>query len=102
MGIDPYKVSYLERADKWLGPIGEGAIEQRGEAIASVRTDFNLIDTIPAQRGIRAAIGGRGVPAGQQRQRAHQRHAQPAGPRAQPGQIFQIAHAAAPRRAHSV
>ena len=22
MGIDPYKVSYLERADNWLGPIG--------------------------------------------------------------------------------
>jgi uncharacterized protein (DUF362 family) len=53
MGIDPYKVSYLERADNWLGPIGEGSIEQRGEAIASVRTNFNLIDTIPAQHGIR-------------------------------------------------
>ena len=24
MGIDPYKVSYLERADNWLGPIGRG------------------------------------------------------------------------------
>lgn len=53
MGIDPYKVSYLERADNWLGPIGEGSIEQRGETIASVRTNFNLIETIPAQRGIR-------------------------------------------------
>ena len=53
MGIDPYKVSYLERADNWLGPIGEGSIQQRGEAIASVRTNFNLIDTIPAQQGIR-------------------------------------------------
>lgn len=53
MGIDPYKVSYLERADKWLGPIGEGSIEQRGEAIAAVRTNFELIDTIPAQQGIR-------------------------------------------------
>ena len=53
MGIDPYKISYLERADNWLGPIGEGSIEQRGEAIASVRTNFNLIDTIPAQQGIR-------------------------------------------------
>ena len=53
MGIDPYKVSYLERADKWLGPIGEGSIEQRGEAISSVRTNFNLIETIPAHRGIR-------------------------------------------------
>ena len=55
MGIDPYKVSYLERADNWLGPLTEGSIEQRGEAIASVRTNFNLIDTIPAQRGIRLA-----------------------------------------------
>jgi uncharacterized protein (DUF362 family) len=55
MGIDPYKVSYLERADNWLGPIGEGSIEQRGEAIASVRTNFNLIEQIPAQQGIRLA-----------------------------------------------
>jgi hypothetical protein len=46
-------VSYLERADNWLGPIGEGSIEQHGEAIAAVRTNFNLIDTIPAQHGIR-------------------------------------------------
>jgi uncharacterized protein (DUF362 family) len=55
MGIDPYKVSYLERADNWLGPIAEGAIEQRGETIASVRSNFNLIESIPAQRGIRLA-----------------------------------------------
>ena len=53
MGIDPHKVSYLERADNWLGPITERSIEQRGEAIAAVRTNFNLIDTIPAQQGIR-------------------------------------------------
>ena len=53
MGIDPYKVSHLERADNWLGPIGEGSIEQCGEAIASVRTNFELIDTIPAHQGIR-------------------------------------------------
>ena len=55
MGIDPYKVSYLERADNWLGPIADGAIEQRGEAIASVRTNFNLIETIPAHQGLRLA-----------------------------------------------
>jgi uncharacterized protein (DUF362 family) len=53
MGIDPYKVSYLERADNWLGPIGEGSIEQCGEAIASVRTSFELVDKIPAHRGLR-------------------------------------------------
>jgi len=55
MGIDPYKVSYLERADNWLGPISETAIEQRGESIASVRTNFNLIETIPAHQGLRLA-----------------------------------------------
>ena len=53
MGIDPFKVSYLERADNWLGPIAARSIEQRGEVIAAVRTDFDLIDTIPAQHGIR-------------------------------------------------
>jgi uncharacterized protein (DUF362 family) len=53
MGIDPYKVSYLEQADNWLGPISGGSIEQRGETIASVQTNFELIDTIPAQQGIR-------------------------------------------------
>src|SRR5215475_3992858 len=55
MGIDPYKVSYLERADNWLGPIADGAIEQRGESINSVRTNFNLIETIPAHQGLRLA-----------------------------------------------
>jgi uncharacterized protein (DUF362 family) len=55
MGIDPYKVSYLERADNWLGPISDRSIEQRGETIASVQTNFELIDTIPAQQGIRLA-----------------------------------------------
>lgn len=53
MGVDPYQVSYLERADNWLGPIAEGSIEQRGEAIASVRTNFHLIETIPAHHGLR-------------------------------------------------
>jgi len=55
MGIDPYKVSYLERADNWLGPVSEAAIEQRGESIPSVRTNFNLIETIPAHKGLRLA-----------------------------------------------
>jgi uncharacterized protein (DUF362 family) len=53
MGIDPYQVSYLERADNWLGPISDKSIEQRGETIATVRTNFNLIDMIPAHRGLR-------------------------------------------------
>src|SRR5262245_28679530 len=55
MGIDPYKVSYLERADNWLGPIDERAIEQRGETISSVRTNFELIESIPAFRNLRLA-----------------------------------------------
>jgi len=55
MGIDPYQVSYLERADNWLGPISEKSIEQRGETIAAVRTNFNLIETIPAHRSLRLA-----------------------------------------------
>lgn len=53
MGVDPYQVSYLERADNWIGPISERAIEQRGDLIASVRTNFNLIEAIPAHRGLR-------------------------------------------------
>jgi uncharacterized protein (DUF362 family) len=53
MGIDPYQVKYLERADNWLGPISEKAIEQRGETIAAVRTNFNLIEAIPAHHGLR-------------------------------------------------
>jgi uncharacterized protein (DUF362 family) len=53
MGIDPHKIGYLDRADRWLGPIAASCIEQRGETIASVRTDFRLIDRIPAQQGIR-------------------------------------------------
>jgi uncharacterized protein (DUF362 family) len=55
MGIDPYQVSYLERADNWLGPISEKSIEQRGETIAAVRTNFNLIETVPAHRSLRLA-----------------------------------------------
>jgi uncharacterized protein (DUF362 family) len=55
MGIDPYQVSYLERADNWLGPIAEGGIDQRGVAINSVRTNFDLIQAIPAQQGLRLA-----------------------------------------------
>ena len=53
MGIDPYQVSYLERADNWFGPISDTSIEQRGETLASVRTNFNLIEMIPAHQGLR-------------------------------------------------
>ncbi len=54
MGIDPHKIRYLEAASQMrLGPINEEVIEQRGEAISKVRTDFRLIDKIAAQQGIR-------------------------------------------------
>jgi uncharacterized protein (DUF362 family) len=53
MGIDPEKVAYLRAAHGRLGTIAAGEITQRGESIAAVRTDFQLIDTIPAHRGLR-------------------------------------------------
>jgi uncharacterized protein (DUF362 family) len=53
MGINPKKVKYLARANGWLGTIYESNIRQRGEAISSVRTEFALLDRIPAHKGIR-------------------------------------------------
>lgn len=52
MGIDPNRIAYLAAAGK-LGPIDEPAIEQRGEKVAAVRTDFALLDHIHAHRGLR-------------------------------------------------
>ena len=43
MGIDPEKVEYLRLAAT-LGHVHPGRIEQRGETIASVHTNFALID----------------------------------------------------------
>ena len=43
MGIDPARVGYLQKAADQLGVIEEARIEQRGEAIAGVRTNFELI-----------------------------------------------------------
>jgi uncharacterized protein (DUF362 family) len=57
MGIDPYKVSYLAAAAERLGPMLEPHIRQRGEAIASVRTDFALVEKIAAQKGLRLSYG---------------------------------------------
>jgi len=53
MGIDPHKVSYLAAASGRLGPIRDSDIRQRGEAIASVRTDFALVEKIAAHKGLR-------------------------------------------------
>src|SRR5439155_1305888 len=43
MGIDPSRVEYLQRASDRLGITDAARIDQRGEPIASVRTDFQLI-----------------------------------------------------------
>lgn len=54
MGIDPHKVRYLAAAQKLnMGWIDEEFIGQRGEAISKVRTDFRLLDKIPAHQGLR-------------------------------------------------
>jgi uncharacterized protein (DUF362 family) len=53
MGVDPDKIPYLKLASGRLGAIRESNIIQRGENIASVRRDFQLLDFIPAHRGIR-------------------------------------------------
>jgi len=43
MGIDPEKVEYLSMASNKLGITEESRIEQRGERLVDVRTNFNLI-----------------------------------------------------------
>jgi uncharacterized protein (DUF362 family) len=43
MGIDPGRVGYLQKASDRLGVTEESRIEQRGERIAGVRTNFELI-----------------------------------------------------------
>jgi len=53
MGIDPHRVRYLAEAGRRLGPVHATEIIQVGEPVASVRTDFELIDKIPAHRGLR-------------------------------------------------
>jgi len=57
MGVNPHKIGYLAAAAGWLGPIREVHIAQRGEAPAALRHDFQLLDQVPAQRGIRLAKG---------------------------------------------
>jgi uncharacterized protein (DUF362 family) len=54
MGINPLKIDYLKAASGWLGTVREKNIQQRGEQLASVRRDFRLMDSIPAQAGLRA------------------------------------------------
>ena len=53
MGIDPYKISYLNRASNWLGAVNETTITQVGEPISRIRQNFLLLDHIEAHQGIR-------------------------------------------------
>jgi uncharacterized protein (DUF362 family) len=53
MGIDPIKIPYLRRASGLLGTISESSVIQRGESIASMRQNFQLLDDIPAHKGLR-------------------------------------------------
>jgi hypothetical protein len=50
MGIDPGRVEYLKAAGDRLGITEESRIEQRGEAIHSVRVNFGLIDAFRQYR----------------------------------------------------
>lgn len=50
MGIDPAKIEYLTMAAGRLGVVEEARIEQRGEAVRAVRTDFQLIDQFKQSR----------------------------------------------------
>ena len=50
MGVAPKKVTYLKWASRYLGPIAQKYIHQRGEFISSVKTQFKLIKNIPAQK----------------------------------------------------
>ena len=54
MEIDPEKVAYLAYSGGRLGVTDARSIEQRGERIADVATPFQLLQKIPAQRGLRA------------------------------------------------
>jgi uncharacterized protein (DUF362 family) len=53
MGLNPQKVNYLAAASNWLGPVGQEKITQCGETIESVRTNFALIEKIPAHKKLR-------------------------------------------------
>jgi uncharacterized protein (DUF362 family) len=55
MDIDPHRVVSLSRAEGWLGPIREANIHQVGEPIKAVRTPFQLLEKIPAQRALKCS-----------------------------------------------
>jgi uncharacterized protein (DUF362 family) len=53
MGLNPWKVPYLKYSDGRIGTIREKNITQRGEKISSVKTNFALLNNIPAHKGLR-------------------------------------------------
>jgi uncharacterized protein (DUF362 family) len=50
MGLDPVGLEYLRMASESLGVIDEKRIEQRGETIRSVRTNFELVKSFQQHR----------------------------------------------------
>jgi uncharacterized protein (DUF362 family) len=50
MGLEPQRVKHLAQAERFLGPIRETDIMQVGETLAGVRSNFKLVDFIPAHR----------------------------------------------------
>jgi uncharacterized protein (DUF362 family) len=53
MGINPWRVAYLNAASAKLGPISEGHIQQRGESITSLAQNFKLLE-LPQFQALRA------------------------------------------------
>jgi uncharacterized protein (DUF362 family) len=45
MGLEPSRVSYLNLAADWLGPIDDRRITQRGESWQAVASPFEILDT---------------------------------------------------------
>lgn len=52
MGLNPYGVPYLTKASGRLGPIREHNISQRGEPIADLQTQFDVLD-LPHLQSVR-------------------------------------------------
>ena len=53
MGLRPEKVPYLVASEGRIGTIRKNNILQRGETIESVKTNFALVENIPAHKNLR-------------------------------------------------
>jgi uncharacterized protein (DUF362 family) len=56
MGLMPEKIGYLVEADRFLGNIGEKAIDQRAEPPESLLSDFEVLDAFSHLKGQRAEV----------------------------------------------